>query len=118
MPKLQMLRPKLAPPRDRGFADARRGSAAARGYGWEWAKLVQMVRARDADLCQVCLQLKLPSIGTYSAVDHTRPKSRGGTDQLHNLQVICREHHRAKTAAEAAGREWVPEPRPGRDRGA
>lgn len=105
-----MLRPRLAPPKSQGFADSRRGSAASRGYGSEWARLVKLVRARDADLCQVCLQTGNQAIGTYSAVDHIRPKSRGGTDDMGNLRVICREHHTAKTASEAAWREWLPQP--------
>lgn len=108
MQKLTMLRPRLARDTPRGFAGPYRGSAASRGYGSEWAKLVKLIRARDADLCQVCLKLGHSPIGTYSAVDHIRPKSQGGTDDPRNLQVICRPHHILKTAAESRGVEWVP----------
>jgi 5-methylcytosine-specific restriction protein A len=31
------------------------------------------------------------------AVDHITPKAKGGTDDLHNLQAICRACHLDKT---------------------
>jgi hypothetical protein len=36
-------------------------------------------------------------------VDHIIPKESGGTDALENLQGLCTEHHRIKTARE---RQW------------
>lgn len=44
--------------------------------------------------CRVCD--KRPSV----EVDHITPKAAGGTDELENLQGICRTCHRRKTAAE------------------
>jgi 5-methylcytosine-specific restriction protein A len=35
-------------------------------------------------------------------VDHITPKAKGGTDDDDNLQAICADHHREKTAREAA----------------
>ncbi|MFD9893333.1 HNH endonuclease [Amycolatopsis sp. NPDC059027] len=37
-----------------------------------------------------------------SAVDHIIPRAEGGSDGLGNLQAICTQHHRQKTAQEAA----------------
>ena len=69
-----------------------------RGYGREWERRRKWVLDRDLHLCQVCL-----NAGRYtpaSQVDHIVPKSRGGTDDLLNLQAICSECHKAKTAGE------------------
>lgn len=70
-------------------------------------RLAALRRARNA--CENC--------GTPGPleVDHRVPRSRGGTDRLANLQVLCRRCHAAKTAAEgvaarraAAGEEVDP----------
>ncbi len=39
-------------------------------------------------------------------VDHRVPKARGGADDEANCQCICDLCHKAKTQAEAQGREW------------
>ena len=36
-------------------------------------------------------------------VDHIRPLSKGGQDESYNLQYLCLEHHREKSAEE---RRW------------
>jgi 5-methylcytosine-specific restriction endonuclease McrA len=42
-------------------------------------------------------------------VDHRLSKAEGGTDSPENLDPICREHHRDKTARERGHKvkEWV-----------
>ena len=51
-------------------------------------------------LCQVCLSNGRTVAGT--AVDHIIPKSEGGLDVFENLQAICTDCHKQKTALEAA----------------
>ena len=75
-------------------------TAAQRGYGNEWRKLRAQILRRDGHLCQICL-----SIGSYTKateVDHITPKAMGGDDSPSNLQAICRDCHRLKTAAEGS----------------
>ncbi|MBC7618294.1 MAG: HNH endonuclease [Candidatus Saccharibacteria bacterium] len=91
-----------AHPRSQGFADRSRGTRQERGYGAEWERLRKIVLRRDKGLCQVCLAEK--RIGRAYAVDHIKPKSQGGTDDLDNLQGICKAHHATKTAREGGGR--------------
>ncbi len=83
---------------DRHGWDARRGTAAERGYGWQWVKLRQKVLARDAGLCQLCIAAH--RITPASEVDHILPKSAGGSDAMDNLQAVCRCCHHRKTIAE------------------
>lgn len=73
-----------------------------RGYGTEWDRLRNIVLGRDMHLCQVCL-----AAGVYrpgSQVDHIKPKSQGGTDDIENLQSICKECHKEKTNREST--DW------------
>jgi 5-methylcytosine-specific restriction protein A len=50
---------------------------------------------RDLALCQPCL--KEGRTTAAHAVDHIKPKAKGGTDDLGNLQAICRSCHFDKT---------------------
>lgn len=80
------------------FSDAARGSADARGYGSQWAKIRRRILKRDKGLCQACLAL-----GKYrpaKSVDHIKPKFEGGDDADENLQSLCKPCHDAKTASE------------------
>lgn len=88
-----------------GWSTDRRGSAAERGYGAQWQRLVKRIRERDCDLCQPCVRRGGP-IGTYAAIDHIVNKQQGGSDDDTNLQVICSQCHKAKTACEARGLVW------------
>lgn len=81
------------------FGDERRGSRHERGYGSRWERIRKRILSRDKGLCQVCL-----SQGRYRPakhVDHIKNKADGGTDDDENLQAICIECHKAKTAEEA-----------------
>lgn len=98
--RLTCIRPSLAPSPVNGWKpDAIRGSRQERGYGAEWDRLRLQILERDERLCQPCLKADRVSVGTQ--VDHITPKSRGGTDDPANLQAICIECHKAKTARES-----------------
>ena len=66
--------------------------------GGRWQKLRERILRRDASLCQPC---KARGHITLAAeVDHITPIHQGGDDDERNLQAICSECHKAKTAAE------------------
>lgn len=88
-------------PRQGGWTDPKRGTSTERGYGWAWRKLRDRIMERDCGLCQTCKREGVIRMG--SAVDHIVPKARGGTDDESNLECICEDHHRAKSAREAHG---------------
>jgi 5-methylcytosine-specific restriction protein A len=81
------------------FADRRRGSRHERGYGNAWDRLRERILTRDGGLCQPCQRADRVTAATE--VDHVVNKADGGTDDDTNLQAICRDCHRAKTAEEA-----------------
>ena len=66
-----------------------------RGYGNAWDKLRKVIMQRDCGLCQVCANAGRVTIA--QAVDHIKPKAKGGTDAESNLQAICKPCHDAKT---------------------
>ena len=92
--------------RQGSFADSRRGSRHARGYGSAWDKLRLEILQRDCGLCRVCRAAGLTREGTN--VDHIVSKGewmrrRGtldGVDHPSNLRCICTDCHKAKTARE------------------
>lgn len=64
--------------------------------GRPWRRRRDLVLTRDRYLCQPCF-----AQGRYTEateVDHVVSLSKGGTDSFDNLQAICSECHRAKTA--------------------
>ncbi|MEW5248904.1 HNH endonuclease [Microbulbifer sp. 2201CG32-9] len=78
-----------------------RGSSAKRGYGAKWRRLRAIIIERDSGLCQACKAEGKYQSGSH--VDHITPKAQGGTDEPHNLQLLCVEHHKRKTAQEGKG---------------
>lgn len=80
------------------FADKSRGTRHQRGYGAAWDALRKVVMQRDAGLCQPCRGDGRVTLATM--VDHIKPRAEGGTDDLDNLQAICRECHARKTDVE------------------
>lgn len=60
---------------------------------------------RDQRLCQPCL--KENRVSPANAVDHIVAKARGGSDDLANLQAICRACHLDKTLTDAGRRRKV-----------
>jgi 5-methylcytosine-specific restriction protein A len=80
-------------------------SRHTRGYGAAWVKLREVIIARDMGLCQQCKRegrLNPYRKGRGFAVDHIVAKAAGGTDEPGNLQLLCHDHHAAKTEREAA----------------
>lgn len=74
-------------------------TAKERGYGTAWRKLRRRAMERDQHLCQECLRNKVFTLA--KEVDHIIPKSRGGTNDMSNLQSLCVKCHRSKTVKEA-----------------
>lgn len=71
-------------------------SRHARGYGTRWTKLREARLRIDSYLCVPCSKERRTTPATE--VDHVQPKAKGGTDDMDNLQSICSECHKAKTA--------------------
>ena len=82
-----------------------RESRHARGYGTAWEKLRKQALARDKGLCQPCLRAE--RVTAAHAVDHIKQKAAGGTDDLENLQSICRACHLDKTLTDNGRRRKV-----------
>lgn len=66
--------------------------------GHRWQKLRERILLRDASLCQQCKARGHITLAVE--VDHITTIHKGGTDAEDNLQAICSECHKAKTAAE------------------
>ena len=81
------------------FGDKHRGSRHERGYGSSWDALRKRILSRDKGLCQP--HLKQGKYRPAREVDHIICKAEGGTDDDDNLQAICTECHKEKTAEEA-----------------
>lgn len=77
-----------------------RQSRHERGYGSAWDKIRAQALKRDRHLCIPCMAGGRPTPATQ--VDHIKPKAKGGTDDLSNLQSICDECHAEKTRVESA----------------
>lgn len=83
-------------------SDARRGTAASRGYGGRWQRL-RLMFLRANPLCAHCLEAGRVSAATD--VDHVLARRNGGTDDWDNLQPLCHSCHSRKTARENRGGE-------------
>jgi len=81
-----------------GAWQQKHGTSSQRGYDAEWMKLRQVVLERDSFLCQHCYAQGVFTRATH--VDHIKPKSQGGTNDLSNLQGLCKACHATKTATE------------------
>lgn len=90
--------PRPKRPQDQRTSDARRGTAASRGYDARWR------RRRNAFISAnpLCAHCKAEGrIEAAREVDHIVPLRAGGPRlEWGNLQALCRRCHQAKTAAE------------------
>lgn len=64
--------------------------------GRPWRRKRDEIFKRDKHTCQVCER-----IGGELELDHILNVARGGTDDDHNLQTICKTCHIPKTHAES-----------------
>lgn len=87
---------------ERRQADAKRGSASARGYGSKWQRAREAF-LQDNPLCVRCTMLDLVVAATV--VDHIKPHK--GDPILFwsrsNWQALCKPCHDVKTATEDGG---------------
>lgn len=81
--------------------EKRHGSEGKRKTGRHGVVDRERIRYRDKGLCQECARQGIVKLGTE--VDHITPLSRGGTDADGNLQLLCRECHKAKSRIERRG---------------
>ena len=82
--------------------DKERGTSAQRGYGANWRKLRKMVLSRSP-ICEdpFGLHKKYGDIViTATEVDHAIPLRNGGTNEMSNLQALCKSCHSHKTVVE------------------
>ena len=63
-----------------------------------WKRLRVQILERDNYLCVACM--KLGKLTPATDVDHIVPLSKGGTNSPDNLQALCHECHKQKTAKE------------------
>jgi 5-methylcytosine-specific restriction endonuclease McrA len=75
----------------------KRLTTTQRGYGASWRKLRDYILSKEP-CCRPCKQAGRTTLA--AAVDHIIPKADGGADDESNLQPICAECHRMKTARE------------------
>jgi 5-methylcytosine-specific restriction protein A len=77
-----------------------RESPSLRGYGREWQKIRNLF-IKQNPLCVKCKakRLTVPA----KEIDHILPKSKGGGDEVSNLQALCKACHSRKTATENGG---------------
>lgn len=84
------------------WGGSRRASASERGYGAAWRQQRKAALRRDYHQCRPCAAKGVVTYG--NEVDHVIPKSQGGTDDLENLQTICKDCHDEKTRRESSWR--------------
>lgn len=96
-PALKLLDTK----RFKGVASPIREDATPRQRGRQWMER----RKRWLRANPLCCQCEADGLVVQAEeVDHTTPLWKGGQDAESNYQSLCRTHHKAKTAAEAAER--------------
>ncbi len=79
--------------------DARRGTAAQRGYGSRWRRLRRMfLRANPTCADPFGVHREAGEVVAATEVDHIVPKRQGGRDEWDNLQALCKPCHSRKTA--------------------
>ena len=78
-------------------------SGGTRQVSPEFRRNRPLVLERDKRICQLTWR---GCINVATEVDHKRNFARGGKDSMDNLQAVCVECHKRKTAVEArASRE-------------
>jgi len=101
MPRLQTLKSRIQPLETRKLQTVESPGKTKRARGRSW-----MAR-RYAWLAQHPECAECGRIDVTNQVDHIVPLCEGGADDESNMQTMCDEHHRAKTAEEAGRRAKV-----------
>jgi 5-methylcytosine-specific restriction endonuclease McrA len=79
----------------------------------QWNAIRNLIGERDQWRCQEFTDNNIPCTYPGTECDHIIPTSQGGGDNVDNLRMLCRWHHRKKTELEArAGRVYVTTKRP------
>lgn len=103
MARLSTVKPRLqaAPTRQMAMAVPGGNESWGSGRGGRpWRRIRDRILLRDRYACQHCGR-----VGEDNEVDHIVNVAQGGTDDDSNLQTLCPDCHKVKTAAEsAAGR--------------
>lgn len=86
--------------RQQGY-DARRGTAAQRGYDKRHRRWRIQVATKARGLCEECHRRDILNVGTVA--DHIIPLSKGGTWEYSNGQWLCKPCHDRKTVKESRG---------------
>lgn len=66
----------------------------------DWKRIRLAVLERDHWLCQICRSRQA------TEVDHIVPRSKGGTDDMANLQAACDPCNRAKSDKQIVRATW------------
>lgn len=91
-------------------AQTAKPAARKRTRGRAWMQIRERVLSREP-LCRECAKVGETRVAVQ--VDHIVPLSRGGSDEMTNLQPLCQVHHDEKSARERVGSSrpsWMPKP--------
>ncbi|KOR22809.1 HNH endonuclease [Burkholderia cenocepacia] len=78
-----------------------KASATPRIRGRRWVETRKRIAVEQQFVCRGCGCTWLP---WRDEVDHEVPLEQGGSNDDSNLQLLCDDCHKAKTAAEASAR--------------
>jgi len=84
----------------RALYDARRGTAASRGYDARWRK-ARAAYLKRHPICVVCLSMSRTRAA--QEVHHIIPLREGGTHAEANLQALCKSCHSRITGQGVGG---------------
>lgn len=71
--------------------------------GRKWMQIRERIMRRDCSLCQTCKRKGRITLATE--VDHITALDNGGSNDDRNLEAICAECHKAKTAKDMGYKE-------------
>ncbi len=91
--RLQSIKPPC-------YIKPRRDREQAHYKSKQWSVIRRDVLNRDANVCRSCGRV---CYGSNANVDHIVPLEQGGTDDMSNLQTLCRSCHGRKTITEQRG---------------